>query len=137
MYEPKHLIIQEIVPPDLFNLFKEPSQLFARFDEQLLIGADWLRNRYGPMTCNNWHTGGEFQWSGLRTVGSPHYSQGSMHSVGKALDLKFSKISAEEIRADLRKLEYVPHITRIEDDVNWLHIDTKRTNSNKLYFFKV
>ena len=137
MYEPKHLIIQEIVPPVLYDMMTNPKQLFALFDEQLLIGADWLRNRYGPMACNNWHLGGDFKWSGFRTIGSPHYSPGSMHSVGKALDLKFSKIAAEEIRADLRKLEYVPHITRIEDNVSWLHIDTKRTNSNKLYFFKV
>ena len=136
MYEPKHLIMQEIVPRDLYDMFKEPAQLFAVFDEQVLMGADWLRNRYGTMTCNNWHIGGDFNWSGFRTVGSPHYSAGSMHSVGKALDLKFSKSSAEEIRADLRTLEYVPHITRIEDGVTWLHIDTKTTNKNKLHFFK-
>lgn len=136
MYVPKHLIIQEIVPRDLYDMFKDPAQLFALFDEQVLMGADWLRNRYGTMTCNNWHLGGEFKWSGFRTTESPYYSQGSMHSVGKALDLKFSKISAEEIRADLRKLEYVPHITRIEDGVSWLHIDTKPTNNNKLHFFK-
>ena len=137
MYIPKHLIIQEIVPHDLYDMFKEPAQLFALFDEQVLMGADWLRNRYGPMTCNNWHLGGDFKWSGFRTTESPHYSATSMHSVGKALDLKFSKMSAAEIRADLRKLEYVPHIKRIEDDVAWLHIDVKETNKNKLYFFKV
>lgn len=137
MYIPKHLIIQEIVPRDLYDMFKDPVQLFALFDEQVLMGADWLRNRYGPMTCNNWHLGGDFKWSGFRTTESPHYSPGSMHSVGKALDLKFSKFSAEEIRANLRNLEYVPHITRIEDGVSWLHIDTKPTNKNKLHFFKV
>jgi hypothetical protein len=135
MYVPKHLIIQEIVPRDLYDI-KDKDQLFGLFDEQVLMGADWLRNRYGPMTCNNWHIGGDFNWSGFRTVGSPHYSPGSMHSVGKALDLKFSKISADEIRANLRNLEYVPHITRIEDGVSWLHIDTKPTNNNKLHFFK-
>lgn len=137
MYTPKHLTIDEIAPRCLYDLVTDKDQLFNMFDEQLLIGADWLRNRYGPMACNNWKQGGAFEWSGFRTIGSPHYSPGSMHSVGKALDLKFSKISAAEIRADLRKLEYVPHITRIEDDVTWLHIDTKRTNSNKIYFFKV
>ena len=137
MYKPEHLIIQEIVPPLLFNAVKDhPEILFNLFDPELLIGADWLRKRYGPMTCNNWHAGGSFMWSGFRTAGSQYYSPGSMHSVGKALDLKFSKISSEEIRADLRKMEYVPHIKRIEDDVTWLHIDTKETNKDKIHFFK-
>ena len=142
MYHCKHFSIEELVPEELFELLHE-DVLWGLFDEELLKAADWLRDRYGPATINNWKWGGVFNQSGLRTKNSQFYREGSMHSVGKALDMKFSNISAEAVRADLKAMnargEMIPHIRRIEDGVNWVHLDVKPQKGimkGHVYFFK-
>lgn len=140
MYQCKRFEIYELIPKELYDMLGQNSWLaWGMFDENLLRGIDWLADRYSPkdpVTINNWYWGGAFNQSGLRTAGSKYYSPTSQHSIGKAGDLKFKTITAEEIREDLRQLKYVPLITRVELDVDWLHVDTKHTGKNEIYFFK-
>lgn len=140
MYQCKRFEIYELIPKELYDMLGQNSWLaWSMFDENLLRGIDWLADRYSPkdpVTINNWYWGGAFNQSGLRTVGSEYYSPTSQHSIGKAADLKFKTITADEIREDLRQLKYVPLITRVELDVDWLHVDTKHAGKNEIYFFK-
>ena len=137
-YLPIYFSANELVDPTLHAMLRE-DEILKLFDPDILRFADWCRERYGHCTINDWAWGGKFSWSGYRTPASPWYSQGSMHSIGGALDMKFADYTAEEIRDDLREYEklhgYVPYITRIEDGVGWLHGDTKPTANNRLYFF--
>ena len=106
--------------------------LWGMFDENLLRGIDWLRDKFGPITIN----GGSYTQSGLRTKGSSYYSEGSMHSVGKAADLKFKNHTPSEVRQKLKLMESIPYISRIENGTEtWLHVDTKPTDQGRLYFF--
>ena len=127
MYKCKYFLIEELVPKSLYDTMHEDA-LWKLFDEDILKAADWLREKYGPATINNWKWGGVFHQSGIRTKDSEFYREGSAHSVGKALDMKFRDTTAEAIRADFRKaaeeFEEIPYIRRCEDGVSWLHIDT-------------
>ena len=139
MYQCKHFAIHELVPKAMYeSVGMHTDILWPLFNEDLLRGLDWLRDRYGSCVINNYGFSehGKFEWSGLRTVDCPVYFAGSMHSVGMACDLKFTNHTAYEIRNDLRKLKNVPFITRIEDGVDWLHVDVKPTGLHEIYFFK-
>ena len=141
MYKCKHFSIEELVPEELHMELHEDI-LWGMFDEDILRFADWLKEFCGgaPVTVNNWHWGGIYKQSGIRTKSSEYYSEGSMHSVGKALDLKVKGFTAEGLRNKLRAYEEegneVPYISRIEDHtLGWLHADTKPTSRDKLYYF--
>jgi len=138
MYKCKHFDIEELVPPELFVMLNEDA-LWRLFDPNILKAADWLRERYGPATINDWKWGGNFTQSGIRTTDSEYYSPTSQHSIGCALDLKFKHKTAQEIRDDLAEYQAqgndIPYFTRVENKVSWLHIDTKPTGQTHLYFF--
>jgi hypothetical protein len=138
LYKPENFIVEELVDPELFEMFKHNQDVLWRmFDPEALMGLQWLRERFGSATVNNWNAGGNRKWSGIRTSKSPYYSKGSMHSCGKAFDIVFENYSAEEVREELKLLGNSPHITRYEDDVSWTHMDTKDTGLDKDYYFKV
>lgn len=80
--------------------------MWSMFDTDLLKAIDWLWERYGTVTINDWKWKGAFTQSGIRTKDSVHYSEGSMHSVGKAFDLKFKNVTAQYIRDDLVEMEF-------------------------------
>ena len=76
-------------------------------------------------------------WSGLRTPGSPFYSPFSQHSFGRAADILFGDIAAEEVRKDMQATPNAPEfdlINAVETDVPWLHIDVR--NCERILFFK-
>lgn len=70
-------------------------------DERLLITLDRLRERYGSMTVNNWYWGKDREWSGLRTRGSPYFSDFSQHTFGRAADCLFRNHTAEQVGQDI------------------------------------
>jgi len=110
-------------------------------DERILIIADKLRKRYGPMNCNTWHYGGDRTESGLRAPGQKHYRPTSQHAFGRAVDLIPLDTYAVEIRNDLKKNgiqvldlpNYIDSVT-FEDNVSWLHVDV-RNGPKGLNFF--
>lgn len=139
MYKCEHFDIEELVTPELHSTVHE-DVLWSMFDTDLLKAIDWLRGRYGSATINNWKWKGAFTQSGIRTKDSVHYSKGSMHSVGKAFDLKFKNVTAQYIRDDLVEMEFrgeeIPKgIRRIENKVSWLHVDCKHTGRDTIHFF--
>lgn len=130
----KHFKAQELVPPSVYNVRGDKS--IQLFDTNALKLIDWLRDRYGSTTINDWSWGGNFSQSGLRTVefyGSDesYHKSFSQHKYGRAFDLKFKDVSAEEIRTDLKamwELQGLGFPITLEDDVSWVHVDTRPQN---------
>ena len=88
------------------------------FDERILISADQLRARFGPLSCNI----NGFTQCGLRNNGSLT----SQHRFGRALDLHSKHHSYYSIRKYiLEHKDEFPHISFLEVDIHWLHIDTR------------
>lgn len=140
MYKPQYFEPHELVPQHIYEKYGSLSLQFM--DDRILMVADALRKRYGPVTLNNYYWGGNRQWQGLRTNLSPDYSPTSQHSFGRAIDARFKNHTAEEVRDDLRDfgigiLKLPNHISTltIEDDVSWLHVDC-RNRGHGLRFFK-
>ena len=124
-YECEHFGLEELVDPDTFE--KLGSNAWKLFDDKALLAIDKLRETFGSATINNWKWGGNFKWSGYRTQNCGIGASKSMHKFGAAFDLKFKNISAEDVRKAITSDEkyWKTYIGRIENNVTWLHIDTK------------
>jgi len=135
IYKCEHFIIQELVPQKVYA--DRGHKAWELIDVRLLKTIDRLRNRYGSMKINDWQWQGNREWSGLRTPNSPYYSPYSQHTFGRACDIIFSDITAEEVRQDI--LADMNHkdfklIYSLELDVSWLHIDCR--NATRIKAFK-
>ena len=73
MYIPRHFSIEEFVPPHVYQ--ERGERAWQLLDERMLITCDQMREAFGPMIINTWHSKklqkyfGYRQYSGLRTVG--------------------------------------------------------------------
>ena len=125
LYKCKHFRIEELVDQETFELLGENS--WKLFDPTALRAIDVLRETFGSATINDWVWGGRFKDSGYRSQKSKVGSMGSMHRQGHAFDLKFKNITSEEVRQAIKTDEifWKGLIGRIENNVSWLHIDTK------------
>lgn len=133
-YVPTYIKAYELVDKNLYDALGD--EVFKLFDPNLLRDADLLREKYGAITINTWFGGGSLSWRGYRYIFCSIFSKTSQHSFGKALDCNFANATPDEIRKDIKSGKTkLNHITRIEDDVSWLHIDTKDTNSEEIIFF--
>jgi|SaaInlLV_10m_DNA_3_1039740.scaffolds.fasta_scaffold07809_2 hypothetical protein len=130
--------IFELVPVHLYQIVHEDS-LWDMMDDKLIESIDLLKEKFpnGTMVINNYQWGGERGWSGLRTKDSKYYSEGSQHSIGKAVDCIFSEYTTEEIRNYiLYHQDEFPYIGGIEIGVSWLHLDVRDRKNNRIQQFK-
>ncbi|MCE7567544.1 hypothetical protein LZS85_15580 [Aliivibrio fischeri] len=138
-YLPKYFQAHEFASKRAYA--KRGAQIFEQIDTKLLISADTLRwflsgltpetPEKGILTCNDWYYGGKRQFSGLRTYGDKYFRKFSAHSRGMAGDFISKHYDAETIRKHIIANKYLfPYITRIEGEVNWLHIDTTNLPSH-------
>lgn len=123
-YLPRHFTLEELVSPDM--LAAHPARvLWGLLDPRLLWTIDALRDRYGPLVCNDWARGGRFRHRGLRPHDCAEGARLSDHKYGRAVDLVPLHATAEQIRADVRaeaRAEAFRHITVVEEGVSWLHL---------------
>ncbi len=135
MYKCNYFSVHEVVPPRVFE--ERGGEAWELLDERLLITLDRLRERFGPMTVNNYYWGERREWSGLRTKDSPYYSQFSQHSFGRAADCLFKNRTAEEVREIILSNPLDTEfelIGSIELDVSWLHFDVRNCDRIKTYY---
>lgn len=121
-YVPSNFVIQELIPPTFFHKYGNNAIRYIdpRICDVLSVVRDWIGK---PMTINNWHTGGQRLWSGLRTADSPHYRSGSAHSFGQAFDA-VGDWDANLVRQAILDGELIlPHWVRLETNITWLHVD--------------
>ena len=134
MYICKHFVIEELVSPQTHK--DRGEKAWQLLDDRMLITLDRLREKYGRMTVNSWKWGGNREWSGLRTADSPYFSKYSQHSFGRAADIIFNDITAEEVRQDILDNPDDPtfeFINSIELGVSWLHMDCR--NVERIFAF--
>jgi len=143
MYKSKYFGLKELFSEDYYTS-QHPTMgdlLWMVFDQKGLETIDLLREKYGPALMNTWSMSPEKQrmygthnWRGYREAGSKYvkgrnglkFGNVSQHRFGRAFDLAFFDYTAEEIRQDMRNNPIKPefeHISRVENDVSWLHID--------------
>jgi len=133
MYKCEHFIIQELVPPAVYS--DRGNKAWELLDPAALFTLDSLRDRFGVITVNNWHLGGDRQWSGLRTPDSPYYSKYSQHTFGRAFDCLFTSTTAEDVRQTiLANPEDFPEITSMELGTSWLHFDVRNCIKIKTFY---
>lgn len=126
IFRPKFFILQELVPPSMFDKYGE--ECWSYFDPNLLIALDKLRAHFGPIVINNWHNGGPYKESGLRELGSATGAPKSAHKHGMAADCKPRDCSV------LHMYDYIldnqkefPEVKRMENHdatPTWVHVDT-------------
>lgn len=129
MYKPLHFATQELVSRQTY--LDRGEKALQLFDDRLLRLIDYLRDKFGRATINDWQYGGNNEWRGLRTPDSPYYSKYSQHSFGRAFDIIFKDYTAQEVRDWLKNnaLEWqlatgLKSVT-CEAGVSWLHIDLR------------
>jgi len=138
LYTSKHFGIKELVSPLAYEA--KGDECWRFFDPDLLKVSDRLQEKFGPCYVNTWGLkdpmilGKVFSYSGFHLPEEyPKRSNFSGHRLGKSLDKKFSKISAQNVRIELLgfeptktqvlpKIKDFPEITEIEYGVNWLHM---------------
>ena len=125
--------LDEYIPRQLYQKYQDkPHLLIGLLDKRLIFADQKLRDHFGPVTINNWMSGGPRQWSGIRTPESPEFSAMSQHTFGRASDKLFANATASEVRAYIRLHWRELEITCIEDNVSWVHSDVRYWQGNDL-----
>ena len=162
MYIPKYFQPHELVYPELFFTYEKKNQtnsLWLSIDERVLITLDCLRERFGTCYVNNYYWGGNRKESGLRNMSTSTGATLSQHKFGRACDVVFKNITAEEVRQEMKKLrcfdkdmrnetdsKYLPfkYINAIEwhqngNPISWFHFDVRndRGTNNAIKWFNV
>lgn len=144
MYECKYFRIEELVPQDLFEQYRDKQhRLWQLFDVRALMTLDALRDRLGSITVNNWFWGGRRIFSGWRPFDCPEGAALSQHKWGRGFDCKFKEHSAQSVRKELYQADGsgrqfgMPHfanITCIEDfpGMSWFHFDVRNHDVGNL-----
>lgn len=134
----KYFLAQELVTPDVYGLRKERS--YELFDGAALDSLIALREKFGPITVNNWHAGGTYKESGLRDPLTKTGALFSQHKFGRAFDCKFRNITVQEVFTYVvENPERFPLITCVEDvsfTPTWFHFDTRRHSRNGIWIIK-
>lgn len=136
--------IKELVCPRVFNKFGQYAWRF--FDPRLLETLLVIREKINsPIYINNWDMGGDFTQRGLRSNLSPLVKEKtaldklylSAHLQGMAVDFDVKGMTAQEVRDWIKDNQiFLPYCIRIEDDVNWVHIDTRSDGFRTITYFK-
>jgi hypothetical protein len=140
IYVPKHFQLYELVPQEEYwKYIKKGDMFWWMFDRDLLVILDNLRNMFGKMVINDWYWGGENQYRGWRPMDIFLGSALSQHKFGRAVDVTTLETSVNTIREYIRNNQKrFPTLSAVEDDVSWLHIDTRNWDRTKngILFFK-
>ena len=133
-YEPKNFILQELVPPEIWEE-REWKSIWL-LDQNMIKMVDGIREFFGkPITINNWKWGGQFTLRGFRPEETKIGSKLSQHKFGRAADMDIEDYSAEQARRLIignQKNPLLNWITVIEDNVSWLHVDCRNINTEKI-----
>lgn len=124
----KYFKIEELVPKQILELGEDLCWSFI--DSRLIESLDAIREHFNkPVIVNNWSTGGKFSQRCLRTSESVGVKW-SQHRFGRAADFDVVGMTAAQVRKEILANTYkFPYIQVMEDDVNWVHIDVRNTQS--------
>lgn len=124
-FRPPSFILQELVPPPIFDRLGEKA--WDLLNEDALRSLQALRDKFGPITVNNWSFGGPFKESGLREADTKTGAPKSAHKRGEAFDCKPKAVSVREMYDYIiAHGEEFPLIRRVENIAfakTWVHFD--------------
>lgn len=123
----RHFNLRELVTPEIWATRGE--RCADLLDPRALRVLDDLRDKFGPVTVNNWHSGGTYKESGLRDPFTSTGAMWSQHKFGRAFDCKFKGATPREVFDHLTAhAADWPEITVLEDvdkTPTWLHFDVR------------
>ena len=131
----ENFYLDEFIDKDTYLSYEAKGELWKLtlcLDKRIINGVQLLRDKIGvPLVINNWSTGFNRNWSGLRNNKSPYYSETSQHSYGRAIDV-VSGLGGELMRKFIDKhwVDFKPYFTRVEGGVDWLHVDCGYVDNN-------
>jgi len=146
MYVPKHFRLEEFLPEREFRRWGHQygARLWELIDSRVVRTAEMLRERYGPAYLNTWWSPnlidayGRHEFRGWRPYDCKVGSELSQHKWGRAADMVFRDVFAEEIRRSLLQggedpigdsgAPWFRFITCVEEGVSWLHFDVRNWN---------
>lgn len=142
--------IQEFISPWWMEQANSPAHVLQGLqltNPAMIEGTQLIRDHVGEsVTINNWHRGGGYEESGLRTprgLGSQSFALFSTHMFWKACDLKFKSMDTADVAfLILSKSKRFNMIVAIEDPEatrsrkgklgkDWLHIVFGYRDPNK------
>jgi len=133
----KHFQLNELIDKETYTEYGSNALRFIRTDALILL--EKIRAHFNtPITINNWHKGGEYNWSGLRSPKYKNYKITSLHSWGAAWDMKFSKLDIRTVREEIidKRDVLFPELMGIElGTKTWIHIDTRYIKDRILFRF--
>lgn len=140
----KNFEIQEFVPPEIYNKYGEKSSWFISPEIPVIAQElrDSLSQKYAGkkviVKINDWHTGGQYKYSGYRPPNIDDEIKGaflSQHKLGKAMDIKVFvndvKLSSKEVYDFImaNKTKFISLGLTTMEDVNytksWNHLDCR------------
>ena len=140
----KYFDIKELVCPHVYDKHRENSWNF--FDPRLLDTLLVIREAINkPIYVNNWDMDGNFSQRGLRCNICPLVKEKTAleklyvtaHSQGMGIDFDVKGMSAEEVRKWIKDNQILlPHPIRLEEDVNWVHLDVRSDGFRAITWFK-
>lgn len=125
--------LHEFIPKKQFDELGNMSIILI--DQRIFSIAQAVRNKFGTITINDWYWDGKRNYSGWRPDFPDVGAKYSQHKFGRAIDMLPKDCTAEEIRQSIKKNEaywYQQGIRVIENNVSWLHVDIRYTNSTQI-----
>jgi len=140
----RYFRIEEFVSKPVAIKFGEKAWAFI--DPRLVETMDFIRelSEDHKITINTWLWGGNYSQRGLRENTSDIVKEKtkademylSAHVLGMAVDFDVEGYSAEQIREVLGLIkDKLPHKIRLEQGVNWVHLDVRDDNEEKIHLF--
>lgn len=125
IYVPSFFNVKEFVPPEVYSSLGEQS--WQVVDPRLVWTMEQIRCYYKkPVTINNWHTGGKFQYRGFRPRNYVATSAAfGDHYMGRACDFDVAGMTADEFRRQMKMNSGNPmfkYVTVCEEGINWVHL---------------
>lgn len=131
---------EELVSKLFYDRFEDKNGIYLLFDDNLKETIEVIRSEIDrPMICNNWAKQGQFQQRGFRSYDCSIGAPKSAHKEGKAIDFDIVGYTAEQARNLIvqRCIKKLTHPIRIEEGVNWIHIDVREfKGTHKIHFFQ-
>ena len=137
----EHFDLREFIPKEIYEQFGDKSTIFI--NPNLVVVCEWLRVTLNKsITINNWHTGGQYNYSGYRPPDCKEGARLSRHKLGVCADLKIAGMTPKQV------FEYIKlHWKELRDmslstveDINytptWIHVSVEWTDLDTLVIIK-
>lgn len=133
-----NFILEEFICPEIYAIWGELSLWFI--DSRIIDIAQFLRTRLNkPCTINNWHSGGQYKESGLRSFNTTTGGKFSDHKFGRAIDLKIKDTSPAQVHQFIKdnlaalSLLGLTTLENLEFTPTWSHLSTRNWGDHKLH----